>query len=329
MGREARTIVLEAAITPAVSTPMPWQSDAWQHLREQLAREQLPHALLLSGVQHTGKSHFAMALARLLLCPEPVAGHNCGTCHACEMGRAGSHGDFRWLQPEGKSRVIKIDQIREVVNFGNMTAGFGRGKVVVLAPAERMNPNAANALLKSLEEPAQDMYLLLVCHRPQGLPATIRSRCQQLRLPSPTAEQSLDWLDQLTGKREDSAKLLDVADGRPLLAEKIFHGADMKAAAAIPQALEMLRTGQVAVPQVAALFGQLTVEDALAQFTAYLQRSLRAAGQDMALGAQSRRLFGLLDELNRLKSAVESGANPNPQILLEALLARFQKETGK
>jgi hypothetical protein len=80
---------------------------------------------------------------------------------------------------------------------------------------------------------------------------------------------------------------------------------------------------------VAALFKELTAEDALAQFAAYLQRTLKAAGQEMALGAQSRPLFLLLDELNRLKSAVDSGANPNPQILLEALLARFRSLSGK
>ena len=104
--------------------------------------------LLLDGVQYSGKSQLALSLSRLLLCAHAEGGLNCGRCHACELSAGGSHGDFRWVQPEGKSRVIKIDQIREVVRFSNMTAGFGLRKVMVLAPADSMNVNAFNALLK-------------------------------------------------------------------------------------------------------------------------------------------------------------------------------------
>ena len=68
----------------------------------------------------------ALSLSRLLLCHEPDGGLNCGRCHACELTASGNHGDFRWLQPGDKSRVIKIDQVREVVEFGNKTAAFGR-----------------------------------------------------------------------------------------------------------------------------------------------------------------------------------------------------------
>lgn len=307
---------------------MPWQEDVWAQLHKRIDEGQLPHALLLSGPSHIGKSRMAMALARLLLCHEPVAGRNCGQCHACEMSRAGSHGDFRWLQPLDKSRVIKIDEIREVVEFCHKTASFGRRKILVFAPAERMNQNAANALLKSLEEPARDTYMLLVCHRPHRLPATIRSRCQQLRIPSPTREQSLDWLDQLTRNRQDSESLLDLADGRPMRAQEIYQAADVETAAAIPLSLEALSEGRGTVPQVVALLTQYPVEEALLQLGTYLQRALRTAGQESMLGRQSRKLFLLLDDVNRLQNAVASGANPNPQLLLESLLVRFQKELG-
>jgi DNA polymerase-3 subunit delta' len=313
----------------AVTVPMPWHTDAWRHLGEQLASDRLPHALLLAGTEYTGKSRLAMALAKLLLCAEPVAGHNCGQCHACEMARAGSHGDFRWLQPEDKSRVIKIDQVRDVVNFGTMTASFGKRKVVVFAPAEAMNPNAANALLKSLEEPTRESYMLLVSHRLHGLPATIRSRCQLLRLPPPTRDQSLDWLEQLTGSREDSERLLALADGQPLLAERLYQEADLEAVAAIPQVLEMLQAGKATVPEAVALLNKLTLEEALGRLGRYLQGAIITAGQGGDLAGPTRKYFLLLDEVNRLKGAVQSGANPNPQLLLESLLARFQKELAR
>ena len=317
---------MEIGDLPAISAPLPWQSQAWQQLQAQIAGGQLPHALLLSGSEYTGKARLAMALARYLLCTEPADGHNCGTCHACEMSRAGSHADFRWLQPEEKSRTIKIDQIRDVVNFGTLTASFGSRKVLVFAPAESMNANAANALLKSLEEPTAGTYMLLVCHRPQRLPATVRSRCQQLRFALPNAQQSLEWLDHLSGKRADSEKLLELAAGRPLLAEKIYRDADMEAVAAIPVALEMLREGRKSTVELNKLLAALPIEDALGQLASFLQGTIRSAGQTGELDRGSRRIFTLLDEVNRLQRAVHSGANPNTQLLLHALLGAFHKE---
>ena len=149
---------------PETSAPLPWQGEAWARFNQQLADGSLPHALLLAGVANSGKSRLALALARLLLCQSPSGGLNCGKCHACELSANGSHGDLRWLQPEEKSRVIKIDQVRETVNFATKTANFGANKVVVIAPADVMNTNAANALLKSLEEPSAGTFLILVCN---------------------------------------------------------------------------------------------------------------------------------------------------------------------
>ena len=136
---------------PDISTALPWQREEWARLVSQVENEQLPHALLLAGVRYVGKARLALAMARLLLCHQPEAGHNCGKCHACELSRSGNHGDFRWLEPEaGKSRVIKIDQIRQLVEFAGKTASLGRRKVIVLSPADSMNTQAANALLKLL-----------------------------------------------------------------------------------------------------------------------------------------------------------------------------------
>jgi len=320
--------VTELTGLPATSAPLPWQGQDWLHLNKQLENDQLPHALLLAGARHTGKAHLALALARLLLCHTPSGGLNCGHCHACQLSAGGSHGDFRWLEPEDKSRVIKIDQVRDVVEFVNKTASFGQRKVIVLAPADSMNINAANALLKSLEEPASGTYLILVCHRLHGVPATIRSRCQMLKLAVPDTGQCLGWLDQVTGTREQSQQLLALADGRPMLAEQLYRGDGVDDLARRRLGLRGLLAGRATVPETTALLGEIGVDEFLLQLAAELQGALRALSRQQLSTKAGRAGFVLLDEVMRLQRAVNAGANPNKQLLVEALLSKMQRELG-
>ncbi|MEQ9463890.1 MAG: DNA polymerase III subunit delta' [Haliea sp.] len=312
---------------PAVSAPLPWQTAAWNQLQGQLQSAQLPHALLLAGPADIGKARLALALARLLLCHQPEAGHNCGNCPACRYSQSGSHGDFRWLQPEGKSKVIKIEQVREAIAFAFRTAGFGSRKVLVLAPAEAMTTNAANALLKCLEEPAAGTHIILACERLQGVPATVRSRCQLLKLPLPSAGECLPWLDHLTGSREASAELLGLASGMPLRAERLYRESGSDSLQARQAGLQALAAGEPAVAAVATLFGQLDPALALEEITVFVQQYLRrqTAGSLRA----SRSLFRLLDRLQTLRGAVAAGSNPNPQLVLESVLICLHDSFGE
>lgn len=303
---------------PPVSAPLPWQSEVWSRLQEQLAAGQLPHALLLAGPADIGKARLALALARLLLCHRPVAGHNCGECPGCRYSQSGSHGDFRWLQPEGKSKVIKIEQVRDAVAFAFRTAGFGSRKVLVLAPAESMTTNAANALLKCLEEPAADTHIILACQRLQGVPATVRSRCQLLKLPLPAAAECLPWLDHLTGTREASLELLQLAAGMPLRAERLYRESAVDSLQARHAGLHSLAAGEPVVAPMVALFAQLELSVALEEIAGFLQHKLRQQGA-AALPA-CRVQFRLLDRLQALRSAAAAGSNPNPQLVLESAL---------
>ena len=319
---------MELSGLPPVSTPMPWQQELWRQLQQQFEAGQLPHALLLSGPPDTGKRRLALALARKLLCREPVDGMNCGQCHACHLSAGGTHGDLCWLEPGEKSRVIKIDQVRTVVEFANKTASFGRRKVIVLAPADSMNSNAANALLKSLEEPAAETYLFLVCHRLQGVPATIRSRCQIRKLATPAREEALDWLDLTTGERAISEQLLTLADGRPMLAESLHLGGGAEQLLALRQGLQGLMSGQGGVSAVGPLLADLDIEDLLARVGDELRRLLRDSPPECLSGPRGRAAFRLLDEVLAIQRAVAGGANPNRQLLVEALLAKVQRELG-
>jgi DNA polymerase-3 subunit delta' len=307
---------------------LPWQAHEWGNLNDQLKDGQLPHALLLDGGQYSGKSQLALSLSRLLLCAHAEGGLNCGQCHACELSAGGSHGDFRWVQPEEKSRVIKIDQIREVVRFSNMTAGFGLRKVMVLAPADSMNVNAFNALLKLLEEPASGTYIILVCHCMDSVPATIRSRCQILRLPVPNVEDCLPWLDKTTGNRQESEKLLSLAEGRPLLAQQLFYSGDAEVFAARNFGLQALLAGKITVPQAVALWADADTAAFLDEIAVDLQRLLGSLSIEQLRSKQARVAFGLSDEVAQLQRAVSAGANPNKQLLADALLSKFSRELG-
>jgi DNA polymerase-3 subunit delta' len=208
----------------------PWHSTDFDVL---LARaERLPHALLLRGREGIGKLAFAEALARALLCENRRSGKRaCGHCAGCTWMEQGSHPDFRRLEPailsesrepeEGSERKpsleIRIEQVREIAGFIAMTAHRGGPKVVLIHPAETLNVNAANALLKNLEEPPAQTFFLLVAHRWHQLLPTIRSRCEQVVLAPPAPDAARGWLAEQ--KLRDADLALAHAGGAPLLAQ--------------------------------------------------------------------------------------------------------------
>ncbi|KZX56611.1 hypothetical protein A3709_05815 [Halioglobus sp. HI00S01] len=313
---------------PEISPPLPWHADAWTRLHQQLGDQRLPHALMLVGLDYSGADRLALALARLLLCHSPSGGLNCGTCHGCQLSASGTHGDFMWLAPEEGSRVIKIDQVRQAVDLAQQTANFGAHKVIIFEPAEAMNVAAANALLKSLEEPSAGTHLILVCSRPHGVPATIRSRCQMLKLASPTAEQSLAWLDQLTGDRQSSSDLLELADGKPLLAEAMCRNPDDKDQHVARLTCRSLFQGKVSAAEATGLLAGTSAPEMIEHLLAATQGFIRRLNGQALTSPVSREAFLLLDELGRLRMSVEGGANPNPQLLAEVMVGKVDQLLG-
>jgi DNA polymerase-3 subunit delta' len=214
----------------------PWQKKSWEAMRGQ--RERMPHALLIHGAQGIGKLQLAERFTQSLLCEAvDAAGEPCGECPGCRWLGAGSHPDCRWVEPEALARgsasaadadepaparaakpslEIKVDQIRALDAFLNVKSHRGGPRVALIHPAEAMNPSAANALLKGLEEPPGRAMFILVSHRPARLLATIRSRCVAVPVPVPDAGVSLAWLES-QGAR-DAASWLAFASGSPLRA---------------------------------------------------------------------------------------------------------------
>lgn len=192
-------------------------------------REQFPHALLLYGPEGIGKQELALQVGKSLLCDKPGAdGTACGTCSHCRLIAAGTHPDWfivgLELNDSGKlSSEIKIGQIRDLCQSLTQTRHSARYKIAIIHPAERMNRNAANSLLKTLEEPVPGTLLLLVSSRPSRLPATVRSRCQQLRVQAPDAASVKGWLRQQYGATDTDA-LYAASGGSPVAAGEIVDG---------------------------------------------------------------------------------------------------------
>jgi DNA polymerase-3 subunit delta' len=188
-------------------------------------RARWPHALLVSGPEGIGKRALARVFAQALLCEQPTAeGFACNDCASCHYVVAGQHPDLREVEPvetdeDGvatPSEWINIRHIRALTEWVQLSSHRRVAKVATIAPAERMNPAAANALLKTLEEPPPATYLMLVAHQPGRLPPTIVSRCMRLALPHPPANAALAWLEQQ--KVRNAPALLAQADGAPLRA---------------------------------------------------------------------------------------------------------------
>lgn len=247
----------------------PWnQSKAASFTQD---RQRLPHALLFTGAKGLGKNAFAAWLAQLLLCNSPtVEGKSCGHCQGCRLFAAGSHPDLHVVQPEAvfkssgtliaqyalryapvekskeskDSTVIRIDQIRALIEEAQTRPQIAKCKVIMLSPADTMNVNAANSLLKLLEEPPPDSYLLLVADRPARLPATIRSRCARLEFRSPPPDDALTWLQTQNLPSGQAKLLLELAGGAPLAALALAEGGFLDQRTVLLEDMEKLAGGQ-------------------------------------------------------------------------------------
>ncbi len=220
------------------------------------------HAWLLQGPSGLGQYDLALALASAWLCEQPTEeGAACGHCPSCHAIEVRTHADLCVLMPEvamldlgwpldekaqadiddkkrKASREIRVEAMRDAVGFAQRTSARGRGKVVLVYPAERMNTITANALLKTLEEPVGDVRFVLASEAAWQLLPTIRSRCLGFTLPWPDTQQAEAWLATQDVPAADAAALLRAAGGRPSDALRLARtGQSPKAWALLPKAV--------------------------------------------------------------------------------------------
>jgi len=310
-------------------------------LVEANSRVRLTHALLLAGPDGVGKRRFARALANYLLCLDPVAAMGaCGQCRSCKLIAAQTHPDMVWIAPEEKSRAIKVDQIRALADFVAKTSHLCGKKIAVIEPAEAMNINAANALLKNLEEPSANTHLLLVSDAPGRLLATVRSRCLQSMFGVPASANCLPWLASITGSNAAAERLLRLAGGRPLTALAMHEGDALTVRDALRD-IWLHLWQQRDCFAVASKWMDFESSDVLNWAAIWLQDAIRsqAGADELGIGdVESAQLFaktgsnwvdqnnaaGLLaklDYVNEVRRQLAAGANPNKQLLLESLAA--------
>ena len=196
--------------------PKPWQEERWRQVRAAHAGGRLAHALLLAGPRGAGKDHFADGLARFLLC-EAAGARPCGQCRSCVQIAAGTHPNLMRLAPAEDKRDIAIDDVRDLLDRLHLSSHYGQAKIAIVSPADALNANGANALLKTVEEPPPATHILLVAERWRALPATLRSRCQILRFArqgawAPEGDAG-DWIRALADACEGKMQALRIAQG--------------------------------------------------------------------------------------------------------------------
>lgn len=205
------------------AAPVPWHAAHWARLQSRRARDAMAHALLLCGPAGLGKRDFMRRFVHGLLCLQPQDGVACGQCRSCLLLAAGTHPDLVGLtfglRKDGVQRKeIVVEQVRELSARLAMASQFGGWQVAVIDPADAMNAAAANALLKTLEEPSAQTLLILLADAPWLLPQTIRSRCQRIEFQPPDPDIALAWLGAQGVK--DPAGALAAAGGNPGLAQE-------------------------------------------------------------------------------------------------------------
>lgn len=220
---------------------LPWLTPAWMQWQAVLRLGGAPQAMMLVGPEGLGKTELALEMAQGLLCEQPIEARACGQCPACLRMQAGSHPDLIQLHPLDQAQHIVVDQLRQLISRLSLRPQYGRGRIVLIMPAESMNLQAANCLLKTLEEPEDDTSFLLVSSHPQRIPMTVTSRCQRITVSMPSRKVSGEWLISQGVALENVPAQLAVANDAPWRAHTVDKTALTHREAVIRQGIHLLQ----------------------------------------------------------------------------------------
>lgn len=317
---------------------LPWHAVLWDGLRSAIREGRLAHALLLAGPEGVGKRELARVLAWSLLCEARNAeGFACGHCRGCALLGAGNHPNLIWLSRElnekgTEKRDIAMEQVRETIERLAIATHYEQPRIVVVDPADALNANGVNALLKTVEEPPPNSYIVLIAERPMALAATLRSRCQRLRCALPDRAAAEGWLK--ASGNGSAIGLLDQAGGAPLRAvECLASGLAERRGAWRKNWLRLAQRQQS--PLLAA--AEVAKDDArewVAALLGFLSELLRAPWDSSAepqIAELSQRISAAGLEAVR-SEAVEAlrrfQFNANPLLIVESLMILWWHRSG-
>jgi len=315
-----------------------WQAKIFDQIIELHSKNALPHALLLSSDPGCGVDEMALYLANALLCEEPLGGQAkpCGQCRSCLLYKAGTHPDYMIAQPPEGKHVLNIDAVREMIEFVHVTSTF-TNKVVVIQPADAMNEASSNAILKILEEPSDDTFLIMVSTAKHLLLPTIISRCQKWHVPISDHNQAVEWLNSQTDQSEEAVKLaLQQSNFQPIRALSFLQDDDISFQQRVIDGLQQMFKRQISPVQLSSNWQKENLNQILFWLQNWLSTIIKLQTAKMgdhqvfegnkriiaftAKQSDPEQLFAFYNKVQRYNLSLNKQQNLNSQLILEDIL---------
>jgi len=298
--------------------PHPWQIDQWASFVSMVQNKKLPHAILVTGSEGLGLDSFVLAMAQYRLCLSPVDAIACGKCKSCLLLNASSHPDLLIIEPQSDSGQLVVDQIREINGFVSQTPSQGKAKCIVIRPAHAMNLNAANALLKNLEEPAGETFFALGSTQAGRLLPTIRSRCRNMGLVLPSTHEATAWLQNQGVQKVE--EYLTASGGLPVKARDWFVEGKLEERQKLLESLTALTERRANIAATVKVWSASDALDFIEVAMVWIESRIRQRARETENGQRTlpeKVLFRYRDRLCKKKALLQSTANINVALVLE------------